>query len=970
MLEQNNNFSIQKDHLVIKTNNRLNAEVELLTAIINAVGDAIIATDTKGHIISLNPVAEKLTGFKQAESVGQPLQVVLSVLDTENHQDLLNSLFDLSATESPLPSKAVLISKDRNKSLITVTCTSIFNQNNVFLGKVLVIRDVVHQFDEPTFLNKGEDIYLATFENTSVGIAHVSPNGKLLRINKQFCQMLGYSVTELLFTQFQDITYPDDLVENLANYESLLSGNANSFGMEKRYIRKDQSILWVDLNVGCTRHANQEIDYFVAIVDDISVRKNAIEESSRFFTLSQEILCTAGFDGYFKKINDAGVTTLGYSADELLAKPFVEFVHPDDRIRTLAEIENLNPGKNTQIFENRYCCKDGSVRWLLWSIVTLLDEQLFYCSARDITERKKIEQDLQIKTQQFECLIKEAPFGIYLMDEELTIQLVNPYALPSFGDIPDLIGRKLNDVMHMIWSTPKAKEIINQFRHTLETGQSNVIAEMIEQRLDSQIIEYYTWEIHRIPLSNLKYGVVCYFQDISERVLNQQKVRDSEWRLRYAAESARLTYVDIDVIKGRAFTPENFADVMGYNAPSEQELDISIGINALLKHVVPEDQFLVQTAFNKLFSGQQIGNIDYRVLGDDHIVRWIESNWSSELNQDGQPIKTFATNLDITERKSVEVKMLMSQQQLSLIAQTVPVFILHLDMQLRILFANDHYLERLSKSRDEAFGQNLKDLLGQTNFERIFPYLSKAINGESQVYEVQMFYQTVGKRDMLVKHMPVRDNFGQLASIVSIVEDITIYRQYQNALLASEDRYRTLFNYMDEGYCVVEMIFDAAQNPIDFRFLEVNPPFEIQSGLVNVTGKRILEIIPNFDYLLIAKYGQVSLTGEPNRFEFEVKALERWFDFYVFRIEYLEGNKIAILFNNINARKKTEQALIASEERLQAFVMSSSDMIYSMNADWTELQQLDRKNFIKNSKIYNSNWLENNIYQDDQIEVF
>ena len=759
------------------------------------------------------------------------------------------------------------------------------------------------------------------------------------------------------------------MAENLAGYESMLAGDIDSFSMEKRYIRKDKSILWADLEVGCVRDDSYEIEYFIAVVEDISARKQAIEDSRRFFTLSQEMLCTAGFDGYFKKLNNAWEDALGYSVDELLAKPFIEFVHPDDRKMTIIEAERLIAGKNTEAFENRYICKDGSVRWLLWSTVTVIEEELLYASARDITERKKIEQDLRNRTKQFECFFDAAPFGIHLLDEDFRILQVNPYALPPFGNIPDLIGRNFGEVMHLIWPIDKANEVIEIYKHTLETGESSVVKEMIEQRVDNKEIGYYAWEIHRIPLSNGKKGVVCYFQDISERVLAQQKIKDSEWRLRYATESAKLTFVEIDLATGVAYTPENFVNVMGYAPPIEQETNGSIGAQALLEHVVPDDRLTVQTALKQFFDGQPVGKIDYRILGDDHIERWIESKWSIELSRDGKPIKSFATNLDITERKSTEMRLMDSEQQLALIAQTVPVFILHLDAQYRVLFANDHYLKRLGKNNEEVLGKRLSDLLGEANFERIALQLNKTMLGEPQTYEVRIDYQTIGERDMLVKHMPVKDNLNQVNSIVSIVEDITDDKLQQIALLASEDGYRTLFSCMDQGYCVAEIIFDAQHKPIDYRFLEINQPFEEQSGLVNATGKTILELIPDFDPVPIAMYGQVAITGEPIRFEYDVKELERWFDIYAFRIKSTENNKIAILFTNITARKQSEKALKDSEERLQAFVMSSSDVIYSMNPDWSVLHQLHGRDFIVDTKQSNANWLQNYIHPDDQPKV-
>lgn len=946
-------------------------DFNILAATFNAVADAVIAIDVNAHITRINVAAERLTGWKQAEVIGRPVDEIFHIIQAKTRQPVITPVLETLAQgiTTHLPKGSLLVSHDSSEYIIEDTCTPIINHNNQIIGAVITFRHITDQESVQIALHKSEELFRATFNNASIGIAHVAHDGRLLRVNNEYSRMLGYSVAELLSNKYQNITHPDDLAESIAGYEQILVGDINSFSIEKRYIRKDGSIMWANLKIGCVRHADHEIDYFIAFVADISARKQAIEDSRRFFTLSQELLCTVGADGYFKNLSNAWEKALGYTTIELLAKPYITFVHPDDFEMTLVEAQKLPTGHTTNTFENRFCCKNGAVRWLSWSVVAVAEDQLFYCSARDITERKKIEQDLNIRTEQFERLLNAAPFGIYLLDGDFRILQVNPYALPAFGDTLNLIGRNFGEVIQLIWPTDKANEVIETFKHTLETGESSVVKEMIEQRVDNKSIGYYAWEIHRIPLPNGKPGVVCYFQDISQRVLAQHKIRDSEWRLRYASESAKLTFVEIDLATGNAYTPQNFPAVMGYEPPSEQEINGAIGVQTLLAHVVHDDRTRVELALKQFFNGEPVGNIEYRVLGDDQIVRWIESKWSVEFGQDGKPSKSFATNLDITERKLVETQLLVNQQQLSLIAQTVPVFILHLDTQFRILFCNDHYLTRLNKSKEAVFGQRLSDLLGEANFERIFHYLNKTLHGEPQTYEVRIDYQTVGERDMLVKHMPVKDSLNQVNGIVSIVEDITDNKQQQNALLISEERYRNLFNSMDQGYCVVEIIFDTQHKPDDFRFLEINQSFEEQSGLFNATGKTILELTPDFDPILIAIYGRVASTGEPIRFEYDVKSLDRWFDIYAFRINSPENNKIALLFTNITPRKQAEKALKDSEERLQAFVLSSSDIIYSMSPDWSVLQEVHDRHFIKEPKSANNNWLDDNIHPDDQLTM-
>ncbi|MGE3276817.1 MAG: PAS domain S-box protein [Vicinamibacterales bacterium] len=113
----------------------------------------------------------------------------------------------------------------------------------------------------------------------------------------------------------------------------------------------------------------------------------------RFFTLSIDMLCIADFNGYFIRLNPAWETTLGHTLDELKARPMFEFVHPDDRERTRSQNRDVRAGGHASGFENRYRCRDGSYRWLLWNSRADAERQVIYAVARDITGRKQAEAD-------------------------------------------------------------------------------------------------------------------------------------------------------------------------------------------------------------------------------------------------------------------------------------------------------------------------------------------------------------------------------------------------------------------------------------------------------------------------------------------------------------------------------------------------------------------------------------------------
>jgi PAS domain S-box-containing protein len=141
--------------------------------------------------------------------------------------------------------------------------------------------------------------------------------------------------------------------------------------------------------------------------DDHALNQQIRELEARFFDLSIDMLCFLDYTGYFKRLNPAWERTLGFTSAELMARPFIEFVHPDDRARTLSQNRDVRGGGHARLFENRYVCKDGSYRWLLWNAAPDAGRQVIYAVARDITDRKVAEQERELLVQKLQAALNE-----------------------------------------------------------------------------------------------------------------------------------------------------------------------------------------------------------------------------------------------------------------------------------------------------------------------------------------------------------------------------------------------------------------------------------------------------------------------------------------------------------------------------------------------------------------------------------
>ena len=248
------------------------------------------------------------------------------------------------------------------------------------------------------------------------------------------------------------------------------------------------------------------------------------------------------------------------------------------------------------------------------------------------------------------------------------------------------------------------------------------------------------------------------------------------------------------------------------------------------------------------------------------------------------------------------------------------------DREWRFTYVNRQAERLWSRSRRDLIGKDLRELFPQVVGSDVQRELRRAMEeGETVGFETSS--PETGDW-ILARAYPSADG------ISVYFQDITERKRVEEALTKSEERYRALFETMDEGFCVVEVAFDDVGKPRDYRFLETNPAFERHTGLRGATGRWMRELAPDHEGHWFEIYGKVAATGESVRFVNEAKALDgRWFDVYAFRLDDPEDRRVAILFTDITERRHTEEALTKSEARYRTLTANVPGAVFRAVVD-------------------------------------
>jgi PAS domain S-box-containing protein len=584
------------------------------------------------------------------------------------------------------------------------------------------IQDVTERKQTEDRLRDNEARFRAIFEQAAVGVAQLdTKTGHYLRINHKYCDLLGYSREEMLTKTFMDVTFPDDIKKNLENNLLLMAGKTESFSLEKRFMRKNGSIIWMLLTASPMWKPGEKPDHFthIAIVEDITDRKQAedalAESESRFKMLFEQAPLgyqSLDFDGKFIEVNQTWLDILGYSKNEVVGHWFGEFLAPE-YVEAFRERFPLFKAAGQIHSEFEMVRKDGTHRFISFEgqIGKGPEGQFIqtHCILDDITERKRAEQALRESEDKFKYFFNHALVGMSLTNPKGPLKTNQAFC--------DLLGYSSEELNKKTWQEITHPEDINITQKEIDRLLAKEVdcIRLVKRflRKDGSIIwvdlsTSARWDDQGNPL----YMMTTLF-DITERKLAVEELKekgrtnsDLLFKLNEAQKLTKLGSWDWDLNTNKVWWSDETYLIFGV---SKNDYLPSFEANGNFIH--PEDLKKYQESFAHSLQTGKFLSMEIRIISGDGKIKFCHAAGKVKFSDTGKPQNFTGTIMDISEQKKAEEAEKDNEARFFSIFNGVKDAILVESYSGQIWDVNQAACDMFGYSRQDFLTKTVKDLV-------------------------------------------------------------------------------------------------------------------------------------------------------------------------------------------------------------------------------------------------------------------
>lgn len=777
----------------------------LLDALLKASAQGVLVEAPDGQRLRANPAFARMTGWSERELAAEPHAA-------QPHPDDLPALATARARVASgaadcLEQRLRLRRRGGEWLQANATLCAVRDATGRPQALLWLFEDEARDNASAAGLPENMEFYRATFEDAGVGITHMAADGTRLRVNSSFCEMLGYDEASFLALPIGGLLHPDDAAAFMAARDRLLRGEIPAFSMERRYRHRDGHWIWGHVTASLTRAAGGTAPGTLAIVRDITARKQA-EESLRASeerfraTFEQAPFALAHWtsDGRWLRVNRRFVELFGYEFHELAALGWRDLNHPDELPLREENMRRLELGETGSLVrEKRYVRRDGSVFWgrVRTAVVRDRDGCVEYVvsALEDVTERRLAEQALRASEERFRDLIEFSSDWYWEQDAQFRFTSISGNESATRDLLsPDYVGKRRWELPWLVgpggW---------DEHRATLERREPYRDFILSRFARDGTLRHI---AISGRPVFDAEGRFTGYrgvSSDITQRVVSERRLRESESRNRLLSmvvdqSSEAIVIVDMDNVV-IAWNP-GAAALYGFSSAE------AVGSN-LTRLVIPAtDDAQVAAAIAEIRAGRRFTRIEARQARHGRRME-VETSFSPLHDSQGKQIGGIGVSRDISARLATERALRQSEARNRLLAAVVEQStdsIVIKDLDNVVLSWNPAAERVYGWSEAEAIGRNMTLLARPASTgAQVAARIARLRQGLPGAWQALSFRRDGTPVHLDVTVAPLHDEGGRHIGEISIARDVTERERAAEALRATEARNRELALIVDQS---------------------------------------------------------------------------------------------------------------------------------------------------------------------------
>ncbi|MEG3085461.1 PAS domain S-box protein [Sphingomonas sp. PB2P12] len=786
------------ERLLLQETARANAQqLESILAIAN---QSIVTIDGHGMIRQWNKHAELSFGWPANEVIGRPLSEVIVPIELRAAHDAGLARFMASKSGRLIGSRVEVEALRRNGSTFPIELA--LSATNV--GKDWQFTALIQDISER---RAQIELFENAFDHAPISMALVALDGRMMKLNTAFLVLIDRQPDDLEPLNFRTITHPDDLERDLQLMEQLIAGKIPSYRMEKRYIRKNGSFVWVRLSVSLVLHKDGSPNHLIAQVQDLSVEREAEDRYRLLADSASDMVGLYSMDGRCMYMSPSTMRILGYEPKELVGETALglALIPPGERAAIIRALQRLRgePAGSIVTGVIRLRHKDDRLVHIEFTARIVNSDNgdwRIVSASRDVTSRIKAQMDLEERSEEliranadaerlaavarqaqelFEGVFNNASdlnFVYDVVDGSFTIAIMNEAAGRSLATtIADARGSDLD----MLFSPARADETRRELFEVVATGK---VRHTIEQDPTTDT----TFDVRLVPLRDDMGRVMRVFvskRDISVLKRAEQAALKTNVLMRSAEKMAHMGYVTYDLVSQTMTWSDEIWSILGLNSETNTP-----SIEAFAERRHPDDRARSADKLNMAISrGLSEYDNDYRLMLPNGEIRHVMTRGTIH-REGGVAVSVFGVLVDISKLKRAEEKARESDQRYRLMAENATDVIVTSDMEGRTTFVSSASVIVTGHTSEERLGGRVNEIAHPDDIAELRETFRALRNGAVGKHVRWRAWHKLKEEWVWLESSPalLRDPTTQMATgYLDVIRDVTMQKEQEDALAAA-----------------------------------------------------------------------------------------------------------------------------------------------------------------------------------------